>query len=116
MKPSAIIGHSSGEIAGAYASGAMTSTEAIIISYYRGITAKQISRRGAMAAVGLSHEAAALVVTGDVTVACINSPRSVTISGDVQAVENTLEAIETQDPTIFRRKLKVNTAYHSGKS
>lgn len=53
--PSAVVGHSSGEIAAAYASGAITADEAITIAYYRGRCALRSTRTGAMAAVGMGR-------------------------------------------------------------
>ncbi|RYP20781.1 hypothetical protein DL765_002614 [Monosporascus sp. GIB2] len=51
--PSAVIGHSSGEIAAAYAAGIHSASQAIIIAYYRGFAADQLQNQGAMLAVGL---------------------------------------------------------------
>lgn len=49
------VGHSSGEIACAYAAGALTVREAILCAYYQGLTTKKQVRKGAMAAVDLGH-------------------------------------------------------------
>lgn len=116
IKPSAVVGHSSGEIGGAYASGALTIAEAIVAAFYRGQTAKsQTCRKGAMAAIGLGPEEVALFLVEGALVACENSSRSVTISGDQLAVDKTVEAIKAHDPAIFARKLHVDMAYHSCK-
>ena len=48
---------------------------------------------------------------GKAVVACVNSPSSVTVSGDVCALEQ-LDRVLTAD-AIFARKLKVEVAYHS---
>jgi acyl transferase domain-containing protein len=70
-----------------------------------------------MMVVGLSedeanHEIAALEESvGSVVVACVNSPRGVTVSGDAAAVENLKKVLETK--FIFARMLQVDTAYHS---
>jgi acyl transferase domain-containing protein len=48
---------------------------------------------------------------GKAVVACVNSPRSVTISGDVSAIEKLQKALETKG--VFARLLQVDTAYHS---
>ena len=47
-----------------------------------------------------------------VSIACENSPRSVTISGDADAIEATIRLINKQLPNITARLLKVDKAYH----
>lgn len=117
--PSAVTSHSSGEIAAAYAAGALSSQSAMAIVFARGELAADVGRhiasKGGMVAVGLGPDEVgkyiARVTAGTITVACINSPTSVTASGDVPAVEE-LEMILKKD-NIFARRLKVDAAYHS---
>ncbi|KFY93820.1 hypothetical protein V500_03509, partial [Pseudogymnoascus sp. VKM F-4518 (FW-2643)] len=113
VTPSAVVGHSSGEIAAAYAARAITATEAILVSYYRGLVTKCVTQKGSMAVVGLSRESASAYLANGATVACVNSPRSTTISGDEDAIEQSLEAIRAEDSSIFTRRLHVEIAYHS---
>ncbi|KAK4498761.1 hypothetical protein PRZ48_009271 [Zasmidium cellare] len=109
----AVVGHSSGEIAGAYIAGALSAGEAVITALYRGIAAKTQTKSGAMAALGMSvREAEEFLLPGTV-IACDNSPRSVTISGDTKSVEEVLSSIRRTNPDIFVRKLAVDKAYHS---
>ncbi|KAL4863050.1 hypothetical protein BDV12DRAFT_189962 [Aspergillus spectabilis] len=111
---SAVVGHSSGEIAAAYAAGAITADEAIIIAYYRGRTALSASRTGAMAAVGMSRAEAALYLEDGVVVACDNSPNSITLSGDKGALNTVIEQMKSDDKNVFVRLLKTDgMAYHS---
>ncbi|KAL8721904.1 MAG: hypothetical protein Q9225_001500 [Loekoesia sp. 1 TL-2023] len=56
VEPAAVVGHSSGELAAAYAAGALTAKEAVIGAYQRGQAAKLQNRKGAMAAVGLGWD------------------------------------------------------------
>ena len=93
---------------------------AISVAYYRGSLSSQLvpedgSPRGGMLAAGLSAEDIQPyiegVTSGKATIACINSPKSVTLSGDVRAI-NELHS-KLQDEGLFSRKLKVNVAYHS---
>jgi len=59
VRPGAVVGHSSGEIAAAYASGAITANEAIAIAYYRGkvmLSVDSTKTPGGMAAVGLGRD------------------------------------------------------------
>lgn len=115
IRPQVTIGHSSGEIAAAYAKGAFEKAAAMRIAYYRGVLTGHTGRTGAMAAVGLDVEAAKgyvdRVTTGKVVVACINSPESVTLSGDVEGIDEVVQLLVADD--IFARKLRVLTAYHS---
>ncbi|EAT79697.2 hypothetical protein SNOG_12897 [Parastagonospora nodorum SN15] len=113
--PTATIGHSSGEIAAAYAAALLSQHDAVKLAYFRGLSSSAVSRKGAMMAVGLAQDEAQKylenVPPGSAVVACINSPSSVTLSGDVEAIDQ-LEILISRDGK-FARKLEVVTAYHS---
>ncbi|PYI02377.1 putative polyketide synthase [Aspergillus sclerotiicarbonarius CBS 121057] len=123
ITPAAVASHSSGEIAAAFAVGALTHRQAIATAYYRAILVADETQRppglakGAMAAVGLGVEAVQPYLdrltpeNGKAVVACVNSPQSVTISGDSDAVQE-IEDLCKQDG-VFARRLKVQQAYHS---
>jgi acyl transferase domain-containing protein len=121
IHPAAVVGHSSGEIGCAFAAGIIGLEDAMKIAYYRGqcmlsLKQKAVGRpQGTMMAVGTSAESVRplldAVTKGYVTVACINSPSSVTLSGDVEAIKE-LQPILTEK-SIFNRELKVGVAYHS---
>lgn len=119
IKPKIVIGHSSGEIAAAYASGHVTAEEAITIAYYRGYTVTESSKVmvGAMMAAGLGRSQAdeiiqTLGLQSKINVACVNSPESVTISGDVDGIEKLRSYLDSVG--IFARTLKTDgKAYHS---
>ncbi|KAL5043621.1 hypothetical protein BDW71DRAFT_216220 [Aspergillus fruticulosus] len=114
VSPAAVVGHSSGEIAAAYAAGALTVEEAIVTAYYRGLTAANSSRAGAMAAVGMGRAEASLYLEDGVVVACDNSPNSVTLSGDKEALDSVLEQMKSDDKNLFVRLIKTGgMAYHS---
>lgn len=113
VSPVAVVGHSSGEIAAAYAAGAFSSDVAIRLAYFRGLVAGTIKRRGAMAAIGLGRYSVEPFVNPGVVIACENSGSSTTISGDETAVQKTIAKIVSQNPEVFARKLKVGVAYHS---
>ncbi|EAW16387.1 putative polyketide synthase [Aspergillus fischeri NRRL 181] len=112
VTPSSVIGHSSGEIAAAYASGAIPAEVAIRIAYWRGQTIMSSRSNGAMAAVGLGREQIRPYLREGVVIACENSPRNITISGDQKAITEVVEEIQASDD-IFCRSLAVNVAYHS---
>ena len=109
-----MVGHSSGEIAAAYAAGAYGMKEALLISYYRGVATAELQKPGAMAAIGMSRAEVRAFLVGNTRLACENSSSSVTISGDLDDVETTLDRVIQMRPGVFARKLKVDRAYHSG--
>lgn len=120
IQPKSVVGHSSGEIAAAYAAGALSQKNAIKVAYLRGVYSADVNRRletmsGAMMAVGLSEEGVlpylARVPPSSVVVACINAPNNVTLSGDEASIDQ-LHTIIAADG-VFVRKLRVKTAYHS---
>ncbi|KAH8893023.1 hypothetical protein GQ53DRAFT_861382 [Thozetella sp. PMI_491] len=115
VRPAVVIGHSSGEIAAAYASGAITRESAWKIAYHRGRLSASVTLDGAMLAVALGESGIqpylSRVTNGRAMVACFNSPSSLTISGDSAAIAQLMSFLE--DDQIFNRKLKVKTAYHS---
>lgn len=113
--PTAVVGHSSGEIAAAYAAGALGMKEALLISYYRGIAASELRLPGVMAAIGLGRDDVKDLLVGSTVVACENSRSSVTISGNPDDVEASLERVSQMRPGVLARKLKINRAYHSSK-
>ncbi|KAE8135591.1 hypothetical protein BDV38DRAFT_294606 [Aspergillus pseudotamarii] len=112
-KPDAVIGHSSGEIAAAYAAGAMSLESAIVVAYYRGQAVK-MAQGGAMAAIGLMAEDVKRYLVEGVGIACENSPQSTTISGDSEKVDEVIEKIQSDNADTFCRRLRVDKAYHSG--
>ncbi|KAJ4355154.1 hypothetical protein N0V95_003176 [Ascochyta clinopodiicola] len=124
IRPAAVVGHSSGEIGAAYAAGLITFKDAMTIAYHRGrlvpiLKKKFPALQGCMMAVGastaqimplLDHISPSL---GQARIACINSPSSVTISGDERATMELQVLLENKYPGMFVRKLQVDTAYHS---
>ena len=116
IRPTAVIGHSSGEIAAAYTSGALSFREAMIIAYYRGYVTRKQTLAGGMAAVGLDASSASAFFKGGLVIACENSPNSTTISGDLDQLDKVLTTIEEERPDVPLRRLRVDMAYHSRKS
>lgn len=113
--PSGVVGHSSGEIAAAYASGRIGAAEAITAAYFRGQIVSQNKERGAMLAVGMGVSQVAKYLEGleqNVQVAAVNSPGSVTLSGGYDAVEKLCATFHEEG--VFNRLLKTGgNAYHS---
>lgn len=115
IRPDAVVGHSSGEIAAAYAAGALSSSEAIIIAYQRGRVVAMYgdAEKGGMAAIGLGSEMTTQFLKPGVLIGCENSPDSVTLTGDKDVLHDVLEDIRTAHPGVLARALHVDRAYHS---
>ncbi|KAL4934290.1 uncharacterized protein BDV17DRAFT_296996 [Aspergillus undulatus] len=121
--PQAVVGHSSGEIAAAYSAQAISRQSAWKVAYLRGKSSgwleKNSPRKGTMIAVALSpedvlpylEEINGQQADAKIDIACVNSPKSVTVSGD-EALIDTLKA-RLDEAEVFARKLKVGVAYHS---
>lgn len=122
--PHAITGHSSGEVAGAYAAGAISREAAWKVAHFRGKLSSKLIRSGSlpqtsMAAVGLDTKGTWAAIErvnqmggpGTLEIACMNSWQSHTVSGDAKKI-NTLVEMLNQDK-VFARKLNVEIAYHS---
>ncbi|KAJ4361125.1 uncharacterized protein N0V89_001694 [Didymosphaeria variabile] len=115
----AVVGHSSGEIAAAYAANVLSAHDAIAIAYYRGMHTKLAGsqgHRGAMLAAGVTAEDASEllespVFEGRATIAAYNASSSLTLAGDADAIEELQAILEDEDK--FARLLKVDKAYHS---
>nr|POE74550.1 highly reducing polyketide synthase cla2 [Quercus suber] len=118
--PSVVVGHSSGEIAAAYASNLLSKREAILCSNARGRAVSMNTAKlpvGAMLAVSLAKEAASELISRlkldtQVCIACVNSSVNVTLSGDAAAIEILRKTLNSE--SIFNRELKTGgVAYHS---
>ncbi|KAE8143385.1 putative polyketide synthase [Aspergillus pseudotamarii] len=113
IKPTYVVGHSSGEIAAAYAAGAISARSAIILAYYRGKLAQAQKGTGEMASIGLGSEEVSPYLVDGVVIACKNSPQSVTISGEESKIDHMVRHIRNDHPDTFCRKLQLGMAYHS---
>jgi len=122
--PSAVVGHSSGEIGAAYCAEAISFEDAMKVSYHRGRLTSELriqnkGNAGAMIAVGgsaqlvkQSIEQLGQAAAARITIACYNSPSSVTVSGDLDVVTALKQRLGEQD--IWNRLLRTGgAAYHS---
>ncbi len=116
VTPAAAIGHSGGETAAAFAVGALSLRDAMITAFYRGYACEKLEKEGAMAAVALGAREVERYLRPGIVVACENSPKSVTLSGDVEPLDEVLAVISEDNPGLFVRKLRVKQGYHSRKS
>ncbi|KAI0138627.1 putative polyketide synthase [Hypoxylon sp. NC0597] len=125
IHPVVSIGHSSGEIAAAFTTGAICSQSAWKLAYFRGLLSSELVEspsvsvsHGAMMAVGISESALrpyldeTLASTqGVLSIACFNSPQNITLAGDEALIEAVRAPLDKDG--IFTRILKVPVAYHS---
>ncbi|MFF9585263.1 SDR family NAD(P)-dependent oxidoreductase [Streptomyces achromogenes] len=114
VEPDAVVGHSQGEIAAAYVAGALSLEDAAKVVALRSKALVALAGQGGMVSVGLGDERAAEFVArwdGRLTVAVVNAPGSVVVSGDLDALDELLAACEADG--IRARRLPVNYAAHS---
>ena len=115
IRPGAVVGHSVGEVAAAWASGMLSLEDAALVIFHRGrCMAHAGGRSGRMLAAGLTPAEAGKTLAGyegRATIGAFNSPTSVTLSGDADA----LEAIERRLTAgqVFCRFLASRYAFHS---
>ncbi|RAL02560.1 type I polyketide synthase [Aspergillus ibericus CBS 121593] len=120
ISPVGVTGHSSGEIAAAYCAGKISREAAWNIAYHRGRLTSNPSRKtkGAMLAVSLDIEtlqplvdAAHRNMSGDLVIACFNSPKNNTVSGDEEMIAALQQMLGANG--VFARRLRTPNAYHS---
>ncbi|HEY9044868.1 MAG TPA: acyltransferase domain-containing protein, partial [Ohtaekwangia sp.] len=115
IEPSAVVGHSMGEVAAAYISGALKLEDAARIICERSRLMKTVSGKGgAMAVTELSREDAekvAATYNGKLSVAVNNSPKSTVLAGDKASIDEVLAQLEGKG--LFCRLVKVDVASHS---
>ncbi|MFG3009254.1 SDR family NAD(P)-dependent oxidoreductase [Streptomyces cinerochromogenes] len=113
--PDAVVGHSQGEIAAACVAGALSLEDAArIVAVRSQVIAGELAGRGGMASVALSEVEATARITaweGRVEVAAVNSPTSVVIAGDAEALDEALAALEADGVRV--RRVAVDYASHT---
>ena len=114
VKPDAVFGHSVGEIAAAYAAKALTAAEAVAIVAKRSLHQDLLAGEGKMAAVVLGEDAALAFAKsrglGNICIAAINAPNSVTISGPADEIEAYRDAARKSQ--IVAHVLDINYPFH----
>ncbi|PPK66166.1 type I polyketide synthase [Actinokineospora auranticolor] len=114
VEPAAVIGHSQGEIAAACVAGALTLADAAKVVALRAKALVGLPRGGGMAAVSLSAEAATERLVGRggrVSVAAVNGPASVVLSGDADALRELVAELDAEG--VRARVVPVDYASHS---
>lgn len=115
VQAQAVAGHSVGEVAAAWASGALSLDHAIEVICARSAAQALTAGAGRMAAVGLSLESVQELIAveklDEIEVAGINSPKNVTLSGPLATLEQLGEILVSRG--VFFRLLDLDYAFHS---
>ena len=116
LQPAAVIGHSGGEVAAAHVAGALSLEQALRLNLIRSTVQDEFFGRGAMAALQAPYEAVQEVLelwrSGVLSVAAINSPKSVTIVGPQQDIDAFIHYARKAHRWACVR-LKVDYPFHS---
>lgn len=114
VEPSAVVGHSQGEIAAAYVCGALSLRDATRVVALRSKALIDLNGHGGMASVAESADVVAERITpwGDqVNIAVVNGPRSVVVSGEPDALDEFVEKMRAEGAQA--RRISVDYASHS---
>ncbi|WP_438024962.1 type I polyketide synthase [Sorangium sp. So ce233] len=114
LEPSAVVGHSQGEVPAAYVAGALSLEDAARIVALRSQLVRRLSGAGAMAVIERPVDEVEQRLArfgGALSVAAVNTPRSTVVSGDAEAVDRLLTEFEGEQ--VFARKVNVDYASHS---
>jgi acyl transferase domain-containing protein/NADPH:quinone reductase-like Zn-dependent oxidoreductase/acyl carrier protein len=114
VEPSAVVGHSMGEVAAAVVSGALSLEDASAIICRRSRLLRRMRGQGAMALVEMSVPEATDALLGyenRLSIAVSNGPRSTVIAGIPAALDDILAKLEKTG--VFCQRIKVDVASHS---
>jgi acyl transferase domain-containing protein/NADPH:quinone reductase-like Zn-dependent oxidoreductase/NAD(P)-dependent dehydrogenase (short-subunit alcohol dehydrogenase family)/acyl carrier protein len=114
IRPSAVVGHSIGELAALHVAGVLSLEDAVRIVWHRGRLMQQATGLGRMLAVGLSGPDAQDLVGElpcELSVAAVNGPRSAVLAGTAEAVAHAQEVLDARH--VWQRLLPVSYAFHS---
>ncbi|WP_405793736.1 amino acid adenylation domain-containing protein [Streptomyces sp. NBC_01506] len=114
VRPDAIVGHSTGEIAAFYEAGVYSLKDAVAVAVHRSRLQHTLTGTGTMLAVALPEEEAERRVRpyGDlISVAAVNSPTSLTLAGNEEALAALADELRAEQ--VFAKFLAVGVPYHS---
>jgi acyl transferase domain-containing protein/acyl carrier protein len=112
--PGAVVGHSIGEVAAAFAAGALTLEEGARVAAVRGRAMAPAHGGGRMVAVELPEEEVLQALAGSagrIDVAAVNGPAATVIAGDPAAIEEAVARLRGRGAAC--RPLRVEYAFHS---
>ena len=124
VHPDCVIGHSSGEVAAAYACGALSLGDATRLVFHRATLQQRTAGSGRMLAVGLDRPGVEELLDGlnvpagpggdparGVEIACVNAPANAVVCGSLESLEPVIAELERRH--LQGVLLPGNIAFHS---
>ncbi len=115
VRPDAVVGHSQGEIAAAHVAGVLSLQDATRVVTARSRALVALAGRGGMVSIAASLQEVERLIggyVGEVSIAAVNGPRSVVVSGPSEALDGLLRTCEQEDH-VKARRIAVDYAAHS---
>ncbi|MGW4128446.1 SDR family NAD(P)-dependent oxidoreductase [Amycolatopsis japonica] len=111
LSPDFVAGHSIGEITAAHIAGALSLEDACALVAARGALMQALPEGGAMVAIAVAEHEISAALDNKVSLAAVNGPTSVVISGEEKAVLAVADQFAERGHRT--RRLRVSHAFHS---
>nr|WP_086821561.1 type I polyketide synthase [Allokutzneria sp. NRRL B-24872] len=115
VQPSAVVGHSQGEIAAAYVAGALSLEDAAwVVALRSQVIAEELAGKGGMTSIALPIEDVDQRISrwgGRISVAAVNGPDSVVVAGEPDALDELFAQLDGEGVRV--RRIPVDYASHS---
>lgn len=113
VEPAACVGHSVGELASAYVSGALSLRDAMTVCFHRSQQQAKARGAGSMLAIGANLQKANEIVeryNGTISIAAVNGENNLTLAGETDSIQQV--ATELTNAGLFNKMLEVEVPYH----